>query len=608
MAAMALGLAAQPSSSSGVQDPAWSPDGKRLATSTFDRIWISGADGRGGHALRSDSPATERDPAWSPDGKRIAFAADSGEGFDLFVAGADGKDVRRLTDADGDDRWPSYTRDGRIVFSRRATPFDDWRFFVVSEKGSDATPLFPEGSGETEREGRVSPDGKRIAYVSDRESEDGDVDLWVADLDVAERGRVQRTRLTRVRGREGSPSWAPDSSRIAYFAQREGRGSVWVVTIDANTGAAGERPPTPAATPALVSRRGGAPAWSPDGRTIAIAELPPADPAYNGNPLRQDTDPPPLFADEGFALWMVNAPLAVDAGAHPLTTSKPSTRSLTAAFDRVWETLSRLYYSSGPSAAEWARLKDKHRPRAAAAQDEAALESAIDQMIAEQPLIKPAVTSNRAVVVSGHPLASQAGLMALEKGGNVVDAAIAVAFALGVVEPEASGIGGDGMAIVHLAGNGRTGRGRLQGPGSYSRDERQPGAASEHGRRSGGSEYSGRRRGARSSLPPLRQQEGVVGGPDCAGDRVRRQGLRARSVAADVDRRRPRLPPEIRVVTEDLSAGWTCAAAGRAVQQQGLCGDPPRHFRAGRADVLPRRDRPEDCGRHDRAGRIDHAR
>jgi Tol biopolymer transport system component len=355
---MVLGHAAQLSSPSGIQDPAWSPDGRRLATSTFDRIWISGPDGRGGRGLRADSTAVERDPAWSPDGRRIAFAADSGKGFDLFVAGADGKDVRRLTEAEGDDRWPSWTRDGRIVFSRRANPFDAWRLFAVHETGSDATPLMDDASGDDEREGRVSPDGKRIAYVSDRDSQDGDVDLWVADLDVAERGRVQRTRITRVRGREGYPVWAPDSSRIAYFAQREGRGSVWVASTETSTGASAVRDGSLAASPILVSRRGGAPAWSPDGRTIAIAELPPADPAYNGNPLRNDVEPPPLFAAEGFSLWMVDAPVPVDAGARQVAGPKPASRHLVAAFDRVWETLRGLYYSSGPSADEWAGLKD----------------------------------------------------------------------------------------------------------------------------------------------------------------------------------------------------------------------------------------------------------
>ena len=461
---LGLAVAAQPLPSRGIQDPAWSPDGSRLATSFLDRIWISAPDGRGGRALRAQAAATERDPAWSPDGRRIAFAADTGNGFDLFVAGADGRNVRRLTAADGDDRWPSWTRDGRIVFSRRTSPFEPWRFFIVAGAGGDAAMLFEEASEDEEREGRVSPDGTRIAYVSDRNSDDGDVDLWVADLPGIGEDRVRRTRLTRVRGREGFPSWSPDGLRIAYFAQREGRGSIWVtaaagIRVDRGDGVRPEpgsdstsQPDVPAMQPVLVSRRGGVPAWSPDGRRIAIAELPAADPAYNGNPLRNTDEPPPLFAAQGFALWLVDAPLPVDAGARQVATPAAPAGHLTAAFDRVWETLRRLYYSAGAPAAEWARLKEKHRPQAAVAADEAALETVVDRMIAEQPLIKPAVTSNRAVVVSGHPLASQAGVAALEKGGNVVDAAIAVAFALGVVEPEASGIGGDGMALLYLRG------------------------------------------------------------------------------------------------------------------------------------------------------------
>jgi gamma-glutamyltranspeptidase len=277
------------------------------------------------------------------------------------------------------------------------------------------------------------------------------VDLWVADLSPAGGDRVQRTRLTRVRGREAFPSWAPDSTRLAFFAQRENAGSVWVSEIDPPARATGPRV-RPASPQILVSRRGGAPAWSPDGRRIAIAELPPVEPSYNGNPLRNDDEPPPAFAAEGFSLWTVDAPLPVDAGAKQVAPPAPSRSQLTAAFDRVWETLKRLYYSSGPSEAEWVRLREEYRPGAAAASDEAALETIVDRMVAEQPLIKPAVSSGRAVVVSGHPLASRAGLEALEKGGNVVDAAIAVAFTLGVVEPEASGIGGDGMALVYLEG------------------------------------------------------------------------------------------------------------------------------------------------------------
>jgi len=144
--------------------------------------------------------------------------------------------------------------------------------------------------------------------------------------------------------------------------------------------------------------------------------------------------------------------LPVDSGEREIATGAPRDTQLLAAFDRVWETLRRLYYSTGSSSAEWQALKTRYRPQASAAQDEAALESVVDAMIAEQPLIKPLVVSDRAVVVSGHPLASRAGALMLERGGNIVDAAIAVSFALGVVEPDASGIGGDGMAVLYLKG------------------------------------------------------------------------------------------------------------------------------------------------------------
>lgn len=490
-----LNLAAQTSSPGrGVQDPAWSPDGRRLAFSFLDQIWTSAPDGKDGRPLR-DSMTVERDPAFSPDGKAIAFAEDAGRGFDIVIAGLDGRGARRMTTVDGDERWPSWTRDGRIVFSHRPAGADRWRLYVVDSATGHQRPLFADTENDDEREGRSSPDGTRIAYISDRESEDGDSDLWVAELKPGPRDRAVRARVFRVRGTESAPSWAPDGSRIAFFAVREGVGSVWVTAIepsaqqdgavdklgtvsgpDEGRQAQGRRAPGPEATssessrissmdeprapssrarpiepPTLISRHGGVPAWSPDGKRVVIAELPAAEPSYNGNPRRNDDEPPPLFAD-AFRLWIVDAPLPVDSGARALSTDGARPARLVTAFDRVWTTLQRLYYASGPSAAAWEELKRKWRPRAESARDEAALEAAIDGMVAEQPLIKPAVSSSRAVIVTGHPLASRAGAAAIEKGGNIVDAAIAASFALGVVEADASGIGGDGMAVLYLKG------------------------------------------------------------------------------------------------------------------------------------------------------------
>ncbi|HEX2167357.1 MAG TPA: hypothetical protein VHG09_09030 [Longimicrobiales bacterium] len=220
-----------------IYSPVWSPDGRRILYATGGDQWQLVEREVATGQQRTFDPGGDMiyTPAYAPNGTTIALGIWRDNGAELFQYELSGGGrLRKLTgDLNTVSMYPSYSPDGRrIAFmsDRIGRP----AVYVMDVNGGGATMLSPFVSGQSSDYAAPtwSPTGARIAFHGawNRQMR-GSYQIMVANAD---RPGAQIEQIT-SRGNNEDPSWAPDGRNIVYTSVGDGPGGLYIIDAETKT-------------------------------------------------------------------------------------------------------------------------------------------------------------------------------------------------------------------------------------------------------------------------------------------------------------------------------------------------------------------------------------
>jgi Tol biopolymer transport system component len=244
----------------GIVSPIVSPDGRAIAFSALDDLWLLPIGGR--PVRLTDDPFVETDPAWSPDSRSIAFTSDRSGRMNVWIrdlqAGAD----RQVTDLpDGNASGAAWSPDGtRIAFL-----VDRTQLGIVDARGGAAAithPDFP--AGELGRP-TWSADGRAVAvgalFPFSTRYREGINQILIERFNPAGWSSTVLYPGHSAGNRQSQgPAWAPDGLHMAFVSG----GRIFVVPVDESGAATG----APAPVTALADPPADFPSWEGDSRHL----------------------------------------------------------------------------------------------------------------------------------------------------------------------------------------------------------------------------------------------------------------------------------------------------------------------------------------------------